>query len=365
MPATNPLPEAAPTADLLAWYDRHRRRLPWRALPGEHADPYHVWLSEIMLQQTTVGVVIPYFARFLRRFPTIEALAAAPDDLVMREWAGLGYYARARNLHRCAQAVAASGGFPPDATALRALPGIGPYTATAIAAIAFDRPGIPIDGNVERVLSRLGAITTPLPRSKPLIAAIATVLAAQPAAIARPSDTAQALFDLGATLCTPAAPACALCPWRPCCAGHARGIQTSLPRKDAKPARPVRHGVHFYVWDHAGRVLLRRRPPSGLLGGMMELPGTEWRAEPWPAAEVLAHAPYPAEWRAAGQVRHVFTHFALRIDVYAAPVSGPASAHAPELAGATLTDPRRAALPSLMQKCLALGRALPDPSRSA
>ena len=350
----NPLPVAAPIADLLAWYDRHRRILPWRALPGERSDPYRVWLSEIMLQQTAVNAVIPYFERFVREFPTIGALAAAPDDAVMRAWAGLGYYARARNLHRCAQAVAAGGEFPSHAAALQALPGIGPYTAVAIAAIAFNRPGIPIDGNVERVMSRLGAITTPLPHSKKLIAALGAKLATQPAAIACPSEAAQALFDLGATICTPAAPACALCPWRPCCAGHALGIQSSLPRKIPKPIRPVRHGAHFYVADHAGHVLLRRRPPSGLLGGMMELPGTEWRIDPWPAGEALAHAPHTAEWQSAGQVRHVFTHFELRIDIYAASAS----------AGETLTDPHLAALPSLMQKCLALGRAVASSPRS-
>ena len=319
-------------------------------MPGAAADPYRVWLSEIMLQQTTVAAVIPYFDRFLQRFPTAQSLAEAPEAAVMQAWAGLGYYARARNLHRCAQQVAALGGFPAEPTALQALPGIGPYTAAAIAAIAFDRPGIPVDGNVERVLSRLEAITTPLPQSKPEIGRAATALAAQHQARARPSDTAQALFDLGATICTPAAPACALCPWRPDCAAHALGIQATLPRKAAKPARPIRHGAHFYLTNAAGQVLLRRRPPRGLLGGMTELPGTAWRAEPWPRAEALSHAPQPAAWRDAGQVRHVFTHFELRADVYAA--AGAQTG----LAG--FADPADAALPSLMQKCLALGRAL-------
>ena len=269
-PGEQPPTEKAVGADLVAgllvWYDRHRRVLPWRALPGERTDPYRVWLSEIMLQQTTVAAVQPYFARFLARFPTVAALASAPEQDVMQAWAGLGYYARARNLHRCAQAVDAAGGFPSHAAALRLLPGIGPYTATAIAAIAFDQPGIPIDGNVERVLSRLNAIETPLPQAKAAIALAAAGLANTVSAQARPSDTAQALFDLGATICTPARPVCALCPWREPCAARARGLQSVLPRKAAKPPRPVRHGAQFYLEDAAGHILLRRRPPRGLLG---------------------------------------------------------------------------------------------------
>jgi A/G-specific adenine glycosylase len=329
---------------LLAWYDRHRRVLPWRALPGERADPYRVWLSEIMLQQTTVAAVIPYFERFVARFPTLESLAAAPEMAVLQHWAGLGYYARARNLHRCAGIVAAAGGFAKVAD-LRALPGVGVYTATAIGAIAFDRPGIPVDGNVERVVSRLAAITAALPGSKGAIAREVSVLAGDRAAQARPSDTAQALFDLGATLCVKAAPACVLCPLRGDCLGFARGIAASLPAKVARAVRPVRHGAAFYLEDAQGQVLLRRRPAEGLLGGMSELPGTSWRAAPWPQAEAMGLAPTAADWRAAGQVRHVFTHFELRLDVYAARVGGFDSTE------------RESALPSIMRKCLALGQA--------
>ena len=341
-----------PAAALLAWYDRNRRRLPWRAEPGEAADPYRVWLSEIMLQQTTVAAVIPYYARFLTRFPNIAALAAAEEGAVMAAWAGLGYYARARNLHACARAVAAAGGFPRDLPGLRALPGIGPYTAAAIAAIAFGVPAVPVDGNVERVAARVFAITQPLPAAKQAIAAAAAELGAAPEARAQAGDFAQALFDLGATVCTPAAPACALCPWQGDCAGHRRGIAADLPQKAAKPARPLRHGVHFWLTDAAGRVLLRRRPPRGLLGGMSELPGTPWRAAPWTAAEWAAHAPMPADWSDAGEVRHGFTHFELRLAVMAADV--PAIAGAGMLTDiATLGD---AALPSVMRKCVALGQ---------
>ena len=337
-------------AALLAWYDRHRRRLPWRAAPGETADPYRVWLSEIMLQQTTVAAVIPYYEKFLIRFPTVAALAAADEAAVMAAWAGLGYYARARNLHACAKAVAAAGGFPRDETGLRALPGIGPYTAAAIAAIAFGRPAVPVDGNVERVVARLGAITAPLPGAKREIAAAATALGADPAARARPSDFAQALFDLGATVCTPAAPACALCPWRADCAGARAGIAATLPRKAEKAPRPLRHGVHFWLQDASGRVLLRRRPARGLLGGMTELPGTPWRATPWGGRDWTDHAPMKAAWRAAGEVRHGFTHFELRITLLAAEV--PVIAAEGFLRDiAALADE---ALPSVMRKCVAL-----------
>jgi A/G-specific adenine glycosylase len=331
-------------AALLAWYDRHRRHLPWRARPGQAADPYRVWLSEIMLQQTTVAAVIPYYEKFLTRFPDVAALAAAAEGEVMRAWAGLGYYARARNLHACARAVAAQGGFPDTIAGLRALPGIGPYTAAAIGAIAFDLPVVPIDGNVERVMARLHAIAAPLPAAKPAIAAAAARLAGP-----RPSDLAQALFDLGATICTPR-PACALCPWHDPCAARRLGIAAELPRKQPKPVRPLRHGAQFWLEDEAGRVLLRRRPPEGLLGGMTELPGTPWRAAPWPAAEALAHAPMPAAWRRMGEVRHVFTHFALRLDVFAAAVD------AIDAPGFLVPAARVAAeaLPSVMLKCVRL-----------
>jgi A/G-specific adenine glycosylase len=271
----------------------------------------------------------------------------------MEEWAGLGYYARARNLHACARAVAALGGFPRTAAALRALPGIGAYTAAAVAAIAFDEAVVPVDGNVERVVARLTAEETPLPAAKPLLAALAQGFMADQAARARPGDFAQALFDLGATICTPRAPACALCPWRTeeaspwrvACMAQARGIQAELPRKSPKRTRPLRHGAHFLLTDAAGQVLLRRRPPRGLLGGMLEVPGTPWRDAPWAEAEALAHAPVAGlGWRRVpGLARHGFTHFELEMALFAAPV--------PRL------DPPAAVLPTVMRKLLALALA--------
>jgi A/G-specific adenine glycosylase len=347
----------ASAVDLLRWYDRHRRRLPWRAEPGETPDPYRVWLSEIMLQQTTVTAVIPYYERFVSRFPSVAALAAAPLDSVLSAWAGLGYYARARNLHACAQAVVALGGFPADLAALQALPGIGAYTAAAVGAIAFGIPALPVDGNVERVVSRLFAIEQPIPAAKPAIREAAAALGADPAARARPSDFAQAMFDLGAGVCTPVAPACGVCPWIAACAARRMGIQASLPRKAPKQQRPLRYGVHFWLTDGQGRVLLRTRPPKGLLGGMTELPGTDWRAEPWTVAEALTAAPMRSEWRGAGQVRHGFTHFELIIDVLASQVpriEAEGFAHPVD----ALDD---AALPSVMWKCvrMAVAGALP------
>ena len=300
-----------------------------------------------MLQQTTVAAVIPYYERFVSRFATVDDLAAAPLDTVLSAWAGLGYYARARNLHACAQAVVGLGGFPADLDRLQALPGIGAYTAAAIGAIAFAIPAVPVDGNVERVVSRMFAIEQPMPAAKPSIRAAAAQLGADPAARARPSDFAQAMFDLGAGVCTPAAPGCALCPWMASCSARRMGIQASLPRKAPKKARPVRYGVHFWLTDDHGTVLLRTRPYNGLLGGMTELPGTEWRASPWPITEALNAAPMSVDWRGAGQVRHGFTHFELIIDVLAA--------HVPRIEAEGFTHPVQAlddaALPSLMRKC--------------
>ena len=313
--------------------------MPWRALPGAAADPYRVWLSEIMLQQTTVAAVIPYYDSFLSRFPDVQALADAPEAAVLRAWAGLGYYARARNLFACAKTIAARGGFPRDIAGLQALPGIGPYTAAAIAAIAFDVPVVPVDGNVERVISRLFAIQTRLPAAKPEIHASAQRLAG-----ARAADFAQALFDLGATICTPTSPACPSCPWRGACRAHAIGIAAELPRKAPRKPRPVRHGAHFHLTDAGGHLLLRRRPPRGLLGGMAELPGTDWRAAPWGEPEALAQAPMAAEWRLAGRVRHVFTHFELHVDIYAAEVAS--------IASEGRLGVGEGALSSLMRKCI-------------
>ncbi|MBR0679628.1 A/G-specific adenine glycosylase [Roseomonas eburnea] len=339
-------------AELLAWYDRHRRVLPWRAAPGEARDPYRVWLSEVMLQQTTVAAVGPRYARFLARFPTVGALAAADWAEVAEEWAGLGYYARARNLHACAQAVAAAGGFPGEREGLAALPGIGPYTASAVAAIAFDAPVVPVDGNVERVTARLHAVEEPLPAAKPRLTALAAGFMADPAARARPGDFAQALFDLGATVCTPRNPACGLCPWRGPCVARRAGIAETLPRKAPRRARPLRHGAHFLLRDAAGRLLLRRRPAKGLLGGMLEVPGTPWRDAPWAEAEALPHAPLAAPWRRLpGIARHGFTHFELEMVLYLAALSPRAAA--PD--GEWLAAPDAArALPSVMRRLLAL-----------
>ncbi len=327
--------------------------MPWRALPGETTDPYRVWLSEIMLQQTTITAVIPYYERFVSRFPTVEALAAAPLDDVLSAWAGLGYYARARNLHACARQVADIGGFPTDLEALRALPGIGVYTASAIGSIAFGLPTVPVDGNVERVTARLFAIEAPLPAAKPAIRAAADRLGSDPDAQARPSDFTQALFDLGATICTPTNPGCGICPWMDGCAGRRNGIAASLPRKAPKKARPVRYGVHFWLIDRDGHVLLRQRPPSGLLGGMTELPGTPWRETVWTTGEAMEYAPASANWRPAGQVRHGFTHFELIIDLF----SG-STERLPDAAMIVALDALgAAALPSVMRKCIRAARA--------
>lgn len=342
--ATRP---AAPDAGtLLAWYDRHRRALPWRAPPGMRPDPYAVWLAEVMLQQTRVATVVPRFTRFLARFPTVEALAAAPWEAVAQEWAGLGYYARARNLHAAAQAVAARGGFPAEEAALAALPGVGAYTAAAVAAIAFGRPAVPVDGNVLRLVARLFAVEEPLPGAKGRLAALACGLGAQAPARARPGDFAQALFDLGAVVCTPRRPRCGLCPWRGACAGFAAGRPEALPRRASKPDRPQRFGVAFWLEDAAGRVLLRRRPARGLLGGMLELPGTPWRPAAWEEGEAAAHAPAATAWRPAGAVRHVFTHFALDLRVVVGRVAVLPAGGEPRPRAAVLA----AGLPGVMAK---------------
>jgi A/G-specific adenine glycosylase len=332
----------------LAWYDRHRRDLPWRALPGRTADPYRVWLSEIMLQQTTVAAVIPYYEIFVSRFPTVEALAAADLDEVLSLWAGLGYYARARNLHACARVVVERGGFPRDIAGLLELPGVGAYTAAAVASIGFGEPAVPVDGNVERVTARLFALTEPLPGVKRAIRDAAGQLGQDPDAMARPGDFAQALFDLGASICSPVSPGCALCPWMEPCGARRHGLAAELPRRAPKKERPLRHGVHFWLADAAGNVLLRRRPASGLLGGMVELPGTSWREGRWPEAEALIHAPMAVEWRPAGQVRHGFTHFQLTIELFAARVA------TIEGDGFVLPLARlnEVALPSVMRKCV-------------
>jgi A/G-specific adenine glycosylase len=319
--------KAAPDpADLLAWYDRHRRVLPWRmeawrARKGERTEPYRVWLSEIMLQQTTVRAVAPYYTRFLALWPTVERLAAADLDDVLKAWAGLGYYARARNLHACAQTVVAQHGgiFPDQLAALRALPGIGDYTAAAVAAIAYDAPAVPVDGNVERVVTRLFAVEGALPAAKPEIKRLAATLLPP----RRAGDFAQALMDLGATLCTPKRPACALCPWNESCAAYARGDQETFPRKTPKREGKLRRGAAFVVLRADGTILLRKRPDKGLLASMTEVPGSDWTHE-FDERRALRSAPRlkGAKWRRVpGLVRHVFTHFPLELAVFVAPVA--------------------------------------------
>ncbi|WP_245730856.1 A/G-specific adenine glycosylase [Rubrimonas cliftonensis] len=349
-------PEAAWAAALLDWYDRHARRLPWRTGPAERAagarpDPYRVWLSEIMLQQTTVATVGPYFARFIERWPTVEALAAAPREDVLAAWAGLGYYARARNLHACAQAAAARGGFPQDEAGLRELPGVGAYTAAAVAAIAFDAPAAVVDGNVERVVTRMFRIETPLPDAKPLVRVEVQRLTPR----RRPGDFAQAMMDLGATICTPRRPACALCPWRAPCAARAAGVAESLPRKKPKAAKPHRLGVAFVAQRPDGAVLVETRPDRGLLGGMAGPPCTDWTDAPPDAAAVAAAAPIEAEWRAAAaEARHVFTHFTLSLEVLTARVGQGAR---PARGGFVPAEQARAAAPTALRKALDIGLA--------
>ena len=303
------------TERLAAWYRRHARDLPWRVPPGSDAapDPYRVWLSEVMLQQTTVAAVKAYFARFTGTWPTVKALAAADDADVMAAWAGLGYYARARNLLACARVVAGEHGgrFPDTEDGLRALPGIGPYTAAAIAAIAFRRPAVVVDGNVERVMARLAAIETPLPAARPEIHAVAAAMTPD----ARPGDHAQAVMDLGATICTPRAPACGICPLMEDCTARRAGIAADLPRKLPKKAKPERRG-YVYLARRGDEWLTETRPAKGLLGGMRAFPTSDWGEEPTPAP------PFAAQWRSVGEVRHTFTHFHLTLDVLVAKGAG-------------------------------------------
>jgi A/G-specific adenine glycosylase len=337
---------------ILDWYDAHARVMPWRVSPqdravGVRADPYRVWLSEVMLQQTTVAAVKDYFHRFTARWPAVADLAAAEDAEVMGEWAGLGYYARARNLLKCARAVVADhdGRFPDTRAGLLTLPGIGPYTASAIAAIAHDEAATVVDGNVERVMARMFRVETPLPAAKPELVALAERLTP----VARPGDYAQAVMDLGATICTPRAPACGICPWVQSCAAYAAGTQAELPRKSPKAERPMRRGT-LWLGHRDGTLLLERRPDRGLLGGMLGIPGDGWDGAGGPA-------PAEADWREIGEVRHTFTHFHLILRVMVGPVTGPA------VRGDWL--PRAAFrpgdLPTVMRKAWDLARdSLPD-----
>lgn len=336
---------------LFHWYSRHRRILPWRALPGERADPYRVWLSEIMLQQTTVAAVAPYFQKFIARWPTVALLARAHRDDVLKMWAGLGYYRRAHLLHECAAIIHHyyGGEFPHTENELRKLPGFGAYTAAAVAAIAFDRPANVVDGNVERVMARIFAIRTALPGAKmELRAAAATLLPS-----ARHGDYAQALMDLGATICTPRNPKCDLCPWRNACRARQLEIQNELPRRAAKKKKPLRRAIAFFVINTKGEVLLRRRPAKGLLGGMMEIPSSAWKTGAMPDLAIArAEAPVKARWTMLpGTVRHVFSHFELEVAVACATIADGQGIWVP------VTKLDDEALPSVMKKILRHGMA--------
>ena len=319
---------------LLCWYVVDKRRLPWRAEAGEHADPYRVWLSEVMLQQTTVAAAKPYFETFTRRWPTVGALAAAEDGEVMSAWAGRGYYARARNLLACARAVAGDygGRFPGDEDRLRTLPGIGAYTAAAIAAIAFGKRAVVVDGNVERVIARLHALKEPLPQARPRIRALVDAMTPDEGA----GDFAQAMMDLGATICTPRNPACGLCPVRTWCQAYAEGQPERYPVKTPRAARPHRQGKAFWL-ESDGAVLLVRRRASGLLGGMLAFP-----EEP----------PADAAWEAAGAVEHVFTHFSLTMTLMCA-----STRERPEGIWHPVETIAGAGLPTLFAKLAARGLA--------
>lgn len=332
---------------LLHWYDAHARVMPWRVAPQDRAagirpDPYRIWLSEVMLQQTTVAAVKDYFHRFTARWPTVTSLAAAGDADVMGEWAGLGYYARARNLLKCARTVVADHGgqFPTTRAGLLTLPGIGPYTASAIAAIAHDEGATVVDGNVERVMSRLYRVETPLPAAKPELTALAEGLT--PAQ--RPGDYAQAVMDLGATICTPRNPACGICPWSHACKARADGVQADLPRKTPKPDKPLRRGT-LWLGRSNGAWLVERRPERGLLGGMLGFPGDGWDG-------AGGSAPANADWQPLGEVRHTFTHFHLILQVMTAEIDGPP--HRGEILPHHSFRP--ADLPTVMRKAFDLAR---------
>ncbi|MGH6811520.1 MAG: A/G-specific adenine glycosylase [Methylocella sp.] len=340
---------AGAAAAVLAWYDRHRRDLPWRALPGEPTDPYKIWLAEIMLQQTTVTAVKPYFLGFLARWPNVGLLAQASGEDVMRAWAGLGYYSRARNLHACAKIVAGprKGKFPDTEAGLQQLPGIGPYTAAAVAAIAFGRPAAAIDGNAERVLARLYSISTPLPAARSEIKAKAAAMVP----VERPGDFAQAMMDLGTMICSPKHPCCGICPLRKLCRGHLSGSPERLPRKAPRRKRPLRQGAVFFVRRQDGAVLVRTRPPTGLLGGMTEIPGTGWETD-FDGTSAASQAPVEASYlKLDREVTHAFTHFALRLDIYVAEV--PSGRRAPTgyrfVSDCGLDDE---AFPSVMRKVI-------------
>ena len=340
------------SAKLLAWYDIHRRVLPWRAPKGKRADPYRVWLSEIMLQQTTVQAVGNYYRKFLALWPDVTALADARQEDVLAAWAGLGYYARARNLHAAAKRVAheMGGRFPITAEGLRALPGVGGYTSAAIAAIAYDEKQAAMDANAERVIARAFAVETPMPKAKAELHALCSVLVPK-----RAGDFAQALMDLGSAICTPKRPACGNCPWTDDCLARKRNIQEHLPVKAPKPARPLRRGAAFVARDKSGAVLLVKRPDKGLLASMLQPPLGPWTAVFPSSAKALAQAPFSAKWKKRpGIVRHGFTHFALETEVYVAEVT-----KRPRYVGDWIALERLGdvALPTVMRKMLEHGLA--------
>lgn len=336
--------------DLLAWYDAQGRTLPWRIRPddrraGAIADPYEVWLSEIMCQQTTVVSAAPYWRKFLKKWPTVQDLALAPRDDVLAAWAGLGYYARARNLHKCANILVDQfdGKFPQTEAELLKLPGIGPYTAAAIACICFDEPATVVDGNVERVVSRLYKIDDPLPKSKPKLRQCAREITDPN----RPGDYAQAIMDLGATVCKPKNPKCTDCPWSFGCLAYAADQVVDYPKKMPKKKRPTRHGAVFYLEDK-GRILLNQRPDKGLLGGMMELPGTDWTDEPLPVEDLLLQAPIARNWQAIETgIVHVFTHFTLKLQVFSS-----AGSYKSDGVWAHLSELEKFAIPTVMMKAI-------------
>ncbi len=355
-----PDPGASLSARLLAWYDIHRRVLPWRAPHGKRADPYRVWLSEIMLQQTTVQAVGNYYRKFLTLWPDVKALADAKQDDVLAAWAGLGYYARARNLHAAAKRVAGEmgGKFPTTAEGLQALPGVGGYTSAAIAAIAYDEKQAAMDANAERVIARLYAVQTPMPKAKAQLHAYCSALVPE-----RAGDFAQALMDLGSAICTPKRPACANCPWTDDCLARRRGIQEQLPVKAPKMARPLKRGAAFVALDGQGAVLLVKRPDKGLLASMLEPPLGPW-GESFPsAATALKQAPFAAQWKKRpGIVRHGFTHFELETEVYVAEVSKRPGFKGDWIAAEKLRD---VALPTVMRKIVEHGLDAGGPLFSA
>ena len=331
--------------DLLRWYDRHARTLPWRARKGEIPDPYKVWLSEVMLQQTTVPTVQPYFLNFIRRWPTLKSLAEAKEEEVLQRWAGLGYYSRARRLSACAKMLwrEQNGVFPKDEEELMRLPGIGPYTAAAIAAIAFEKKANVVDGNVERVISRIFSINEPLPFAKRKIKDCAEKLVPEK----RCGDYAQALMDLGSEICRPKNPLCQQCPWLTSCRAEKEGLQDALPRRERSKTKPVRKTVAFVLRDEDGKIFIRKRPSKGLLAGMMEVPSSPWmEGKALDLTEIKSFSPCPAEWEVLpGIVKHIFSHFVLEVKVMRS-VTGK------KIPGrwVSVRDLDREALPSVMKK---------------